>query len=96
MRKILAGIAALGIAATAAQAHAATNDTQYWQTVSASVNLGDGFQVSNETVFRSSDRRGFYEIENNLMAGYAVSKHVVVWLGYTHDPNYSHGDFTVM
>lgn len=96
MRKILAGIAALGIAATAAQARAATNDTQYWQTVSASVNLGDGFQVSNETVFRSSDRRGFYEIENNLMAGYAVSKHVVVWLGYTHDPNYSHGDFTVM
>lgn len=96
MRKILTSLAALAAVTTATQAHASTNDTQYWQTLSASVNLGDGFQLSNETVFRTSDRKGFYEIENNLMAGYAVNKHVGVWLGYTHDPNYSHGDFTVM
>ena len=96
MRKTLSFLAAAAVLGTAVQAHAATNDTQYWQVVNVSVNLGDGFQLSNETTVRSGDKKGFYEVENNLLAGYAISKHVVAWAGYTHDPNYSHGDFTVM
>lgn len=95
MRKTLIPFAVAAAAVSAAPA-AAADDTQYWQTLSASVDLGDGFQVSNETVFRNSDRKGLYEIENTTALGYAVSKHVVVWAGYTHDPNYLHSDFTVM
>lgn len=75
-------------------AHA--DDTQNWQAVTVQVALGGPWRVSNETVARSSDAKGFYELENNLMLGYKLNKHVTLWAGYTHDPNYSHGNFTVM
>lgn len=76
----------------------AKDDTQYWGAVNVSKDLGDGFQISNETVFRGGDAKGFYELENNLMVGYTLdkAKHFVVSVGYTHDPQYSHGDFTVL
>ncbi|MFM6931515.1 MAG: DUF2490 domain-containing protein, partial [Novosphingobium sp.] len=75
-------------------APAAASDSQYWQTVNVGVALPDHFKVSNETVLRESDAKGFYEIENNFMAGKKVSKVVTVWLGYTFNPQYSHGTFT--
>lgn len=75
-------------------AHA--DDKQAWAAATVNVDLGNGFRASNEAVFRTSDARGFYEIENNTMIGYKPNKQVTLWLGYTHDPNYSHGDFTVM
>jgi hypothetical protein len=78
-----------------AAAHAG-DDTQFWQTVNVGVDLGHGFKVTNETVLRTSDHKGFYEVEDNLLLGYKLNKTVTVWAGYTHDPNYSHGDFTVM
>ena len=74
----------------------ASEDTQYWQTVNVGVALPSNLKLSSETVFRTSEARGLYEIEENLMVGYKVDKHVTAWLGYTHDPNYSHGSFTVM
>lgn len=88
--RLLALAAALGAASPAA-----ASDTQYWQTVNVSVALPDGFKVSNETVLRSSDAKGFYEIENNVMVGKKVSKVVTLWLGYTFDPQYNHGTFRV-
>ena len=81
----------LGFAAPAA----ASEDTQYWQTLNIGVALPDGFKISNETVRRSSDARGFYEIENNFMVGKKVGKVVTLWLGYTFDPQYNHGTFRV-
>lgn len=75
-------------------APAAASDSQYWQTVNVSVALPDNFKVSNETVLRESDAKGFYEIENNFMVGKKVSKVVTLWLGYTFNPQYSHGNFT--
>lgn len=81
--------AACGLAAPAL-----ADDTQYWQTVTVNVALPDGFKVQNETVFRSSDAKGFYELENNVMLGKKISKVTTVWLGYTFDPQYSHGTFT--
>ena len=86
---LLALAAALGTAAPAL-----ASDTQYWQTLNVGVALPDNFKVSNETVVRSSDAKGLYEVENNFMVGKKVSKVVTVWLGYTFDPQYSHGNFT--
>lgn len=83
------------LVALPAAAHAG-DDKQFWQTVSVGVDLGGGFRASNEAVLRTSDHRGFYEIENTVSLGYKISKPVTVWVGYTHDPNYSHGNFTVM
>ena len=83
-------VPALAIAAPAM----AGEDTQYWQTVTVNVALPSNFKVQNETVLRTSEARGFYEIENNLMVGKKLNKVVTVWLGYTFDPQYSHGTFT--
>ena len=82
-------VPALAIAAPAA----AREDTQYWQTVTVNVALPSNFKIQNETVLRTSDTRGFYEVENNLMVGKKLNKVVTVWLGYTFDPQYSHGTF---
>lgn len=95
MRRLAMSVAALGSVVAASPALAG-EDTQYWQTVSVGVALPSNFKLSSETVFRTSEARGFYEIEENLMVGYKADKHVTVWLGYTHSPSYSHGNFTVM
>ncbi len=71
----------------------AGEDTQYWQTLNLTVAVPGNFKIANETVRRSSDARGFYEIENNFMIGKKVSKVVTLWLGYTFDPQYNHGTF---
>lgn len=75
---------------------ALADDTQAWGGANVTVALGGPWRISNETVVRSSDARGLYEVENNLLLGYKVSKKVTVAAGYTHDPNYLHGHFTVM
>ena len=92
MRSIIFPLALAASVCIAAPASAST-DTQYWQTLNLSVALPNNFKVSNETVRRSSDAKGFYEIENNFMVGKKVSKVVTLWLGYTFDPQYSHGTF---
>lgn len=82
--------------AMAGEAHA-RDDAQAWAAVTANVDLGGGFRASNETVLRFSDHRGgLYEIEDNLMVGYKPNKQVTLWLGYTHNPQYDHGNFTRM
>ena len=72
----------------------AGDDTQYWQALTVNVALPSNFKVQNETVLRTSDAKGFYEVENNFMVGKKLNKVVTVWLGYTFDPQYSHGTFT--
>lgn len=86
-------VAAMPLALIGAATAAASEDTQYWQTVSVTVALPDNFKVQNEAVFRSSDAKGFYELENTLSVGRKLNKTVTVWLGYTFDPQYDHGDF---
>lgn len=76
---------------------AASEDEQLWTTASATVKIDDHWRLSQEVVARfSDDRHGLYEIEFNTMIGYRLSKAVTVWAGYTHDPQYAGGDFTVM
>ena len=79
-----------------ATAHA-SEDEQLWTTTSATVKLSDHWRVQQEIVARfSNDRDGLYEIESNTLVGYKLDKQVTVWAGYTHDPQYNGGDFTVM
>ena len=74
----------------------AGEDTQYWQSLGVTVNLGGNFSLSDELVVRSGDARGLYEIENAILLGYKPVKNVTVAAGYVHNPTYSHSNFVVM
>jgi len=82
----------LATAFTAAPALAG-EDVQHWETLNVSVGLPDDFRLSSETIVRTSDARGLYEVEQNLMVGKKVNKKVTVWLGYTFNPTYLQGTF---
>lgn len=82
------------MAALIASPAMANADTQAWGTVTIKAALPDDFKIENELVFRTSDAKGFYELENNFMLGRKVGDGVTVWLGYTFNPQYSHGTFT--
>ena len=88
---------ALVLVSLSSAAASATSDDQLWTTASATVKLSDKWRLSEEVVARFSDNRnGLYEIESNTLVGYRVNDVVTVWGGYTHDPQYSAGDFTIM
>lgn len=75
----------------------AGEDSQLWTTGTVTVKLGDRWRASEEIVTRfSGNRNGLYEIESNTLLGYRFDKNVTLWAGYTHDPQYAAGDFTVM
>lgn len=93
LSSILLGAAALAISHPAE----ARDDAQLWLGTNANIKLSDNLRFSQEVIGRFSDNRhGLYEVEMNTMLGYRLSKVTTVWLGYTHDPNYAGGDFTVM
>jgi hypothetical protein len=78
-------------------AASATSDSQLWTVTSATVKLSDRWRVSEELTTRFSDNRhGLYEIESNTLLGYRLNKVVTLWAGYTHDPQYAGGDFTII
>jgi hypothetical protein len=92
----LIALALLTSAAIPAPALAAS-DSQVWTNAVVNVKLSDKWRLSQELTGRFSDNRhGLYEIESNTLLGYRLNKVVTVWGGYTHDPQYSRGDFTVM
>jgi hypothetical protein len=78
-------------------AYAAKSDQQVWTNFNLTVKLSDHWRVQEEGTVRFSDNRnGLYELEANTLLGYRVNKVVTVWAGYTHNPQYSSGDFTIM
>jgi uncharacterized protein DUF2490 len=86
-------IASLAIATPAL----ASEDSQLWTGGIMTAKLSDHWRFSEEITARFSDNRnGLYEIESNTLLGYSMAKGVTLWAGYTHDPNYSAGDFTIM
>lgn len=91
MRKFALVSAALPLCLVSSQARA--GDSQQWLSTTINVALPDRFKVSDETVVRIGDARGFYELENNLMVGRKLDDKVTVWLGYTFNPIYNHGTF---
>ena len=85
------------LACAATRALAAKSDGQLWMTASAAVKLSDHWRLSQELVARFSDNRnGLYEIESNTLLGYKLNKIVTMAAGYTHDPQYAGGDFTIL
>jgi hypothetical protein len=91
------GLVGLAVATLLPAPTWAASDSQIWATASANVKLGDHWRLSQEVVTRFSDKRnGLYEIESNTLLGYRLSKVTTLWAGYTHDPQYAGGDFTVM
>jgi len=91
---VLAGMVSAFTAATPAFA---ASDQQIWTNFNVSVKLSDSWRLSEEGTVRFSDNRnGLYELEANTLLGYKLNKVVTLWAGYTHNPQYSSGDFTVM
>lgn len=88
---------AITLCAFSSSAARAQSDEQIWLVTSANVKLGDKWRLSEEIVARFSDQRhGLYEIELNTLVGRVIGKGVTVWAGYTHDPQYAGGHFTIM
>lgn len=93
-RPLLCGL--LVAAAAAPAAASAKDDSQLWLGGTATVDVGGAFRLSQEVVARFSDvRGGLYEVESNTMLGYRLDPRVTVWAGYTHDPLYAAGRFTL-
>lgn len=93
VRRLAVLAAALAIATPAA----AADDSQVWAGGSVTVKLSDRWRLSEEVTARfSADRKGLYEVESNALIGYSLGKGVTLWAGYTHDPQYASGDFTIM
>lgn len=98
MKRSTTAVAFLGaVLGMASPAFAGTSDSQIWTNGTVNVKLSDRWRLSEEMTVRLSDKRnGLYELESNTLLGYRLNKVVTVWAGYTHDPQYSGGDFTVM
>jgi Protein of unknown function (DUF2490) len=89
----MAGLLALALPTPAL----AKSDSQLWTNGAVNVKLTDHWRLQEEMTVRFSDQRnGLYEIESNTLLGYRLNKVVTLWAGYTHDPQYLGGDFTVM
>jgi len=75
----------------------AKSDGQLWANGQVTVKLSDRWRLSEELTVRFSDNRnGVYEGESNTLVGYRLNRVTTMWAGYTHNPQYSAGDFTVM
>lgn len=86
-------ITAAGLALAAATP-ALADDTQAWGTVTLNAGFGGAVRASSETTLRTSDAKGFYELEQSLMLGYKANKQVTLWLGYVLNPQHNHGSLT--
>jgi hypothetical protein len=89
--------AALLLGAFSSSTAWAQSDKQVWVVTGGTAKLSDKWRLSEEIVARFSDQRnGLYEIELNTLVGRVIGKGVTVWAGYTHDPQYAGGHFTIM
>jgi hypothetical protein len=87
----------IGALATLSAPAYARSDEQLWANANVTVKLADHWRLSEEMTGRWSDNRhGLYEVESNTLLGYKLNKVVTIWGGYTHNPQYSRGRFTIM
>ena len=85
------------VAACIPSTASAATDEQIWAGATVNVKLSEKWRLQEELVTRFSDnRKGLYEVESNSLLGYRLNKVVTLWAGYTHDPQYAGGDFTIM
>lgn len=96
MKRLTLLLAAIGGLCTPTAA-SASKDGQVWANSIATAKLGDRWRLSQEINVRFSDNRhGLYEVESNTLLGYRLNKVTTLWAGYTHDPQYAGGTFTIM
>ena len=96
MKRPFIWIAAIAGLVPSTGAHA-SHDSQVWTTQVVNVKFADKWRLQEEVVERFSDsRHGLYEIESNTLLGYRLNKVTTLWGGYTHDPQYSGGHFSVI
>jgi hypothetical protein len=97
MASFIPRCAALLLGVFSSSAAWAQSDKQLWAVTSGTAKLSDKWRLSEEIVARFSDQRnGLYEVELNTLVGRAIGKGVTIWAGYTHDPQYAGGHFTIM
>lgn len=97
MKRNVVALAVLTGASLLSTPALAASDEQVWANGSATVKLSDRWRLQEELTGRFSEKKdGLYEVESNTLLGYRLNKVVTLWAGYTHDPQYSGGDFTVM
>ena len=97
MTKFIPRYIALLLGLFSSSAAWAQSDKQVWAVTSVTAKLSDKWRLSQEIVGRFSDQRnGLYEVESNTLVGRVVGKGVTIWAGYTHDPQYAGGHFTIM
>jgi hypothetical protein len=97
MASFLPRCAALLLGVFSSSAAWAQSDKQLWVVTSGTAKLSDKWRLSEEIVARFSDQRnGLYEVELNTLVGRVIGRGVTVWAGYTHDPQYAGGHFTIM
>ncbi len=75
---------------------ALASDEQAWGTVTVNVNVAKDVRIQSETVARTGNARGLYEVESSLLVGYKITPKITYWGGYVHNPTYLHGDFVAM
>lgn len=92
----LLSMLAMFTALAGAEPASAKSDAQYWQSLQLRWKVGNRVVLTNDTVMRTSDSRGRYQIANHLMAAYKLDKHWSVALGYTADLQYNHSSYTTM
>ncbi len=93
----VAVVCAAAIVAVCPAPALASSDSQLWLTGNITADFATRLRISQEVTTRFSDNRnGLYEVESNSMLGYRFGKKVTLWLGYTHAPNYSAGNFAVL
>ena len=72
-------------------------DSQLWTGGAINLKLGGKWRLNQELIARFSDNRGgLYEVESNTLLGYALTPTVTLAGGYTHNPQYAAGHFTIM
>jgi hypothetical protein len=87
----------IGALATLSAPAYARSDEQLWTNANVTVKLADHWRLSEEMTGRWSDNgHGLYEVESNTLLGYKLNKVVTILGGYTHNPQYSGGRFTIM
>jgi hypothetical protein len=97
MIRLREGIFAIFLGCFSSGFASANSDSQVWVTAAGTASLGSKWRLSQEVITRFSDKRnGLYEIESNTLLGLVLAKNVTLWGGYTHDPLYLGGHFSLL
>lgn len=79
------------IASAVSATPASADDAQLWTLSRVNVKVAPRLLLGNETIFRTSEQRGDYDLVDHVLLGYQLDRKITVWIGYTHQTAMSHG-----